>query len=108
LGENIADNGGLKQAYKAYQSWIAQNSEEMTLPGFEKFSPNQLFWISAAANWCSVTREERLKSNILSGVHSPGEWRVRGSFSNSKDFAKDWNCVEGVDEMHPKDKCMVW
>lgn len=49
-GENIADNAGLKQSFRAYQKWIRDNHVEASLPGL-KYSNEQLFWISAANIW---------------------------------------------------------
>lgn len=47
LKENIADNGGVKQAYQAYLKYEQQFGEELPLPGL-RFTPRQLFWIAAA------------------------------------------------------------
>lgn len=55
LGENIADNGGIKESYLAYQKWEEDNGPEPRLPGLE-YTPQQMFWISAAQTWCSVYR----------------------------------------------------
>lgn len=54
-GENIADNGGFKQAYLAYKRYVDKNGEEPKLPNLE-YSPKQLFWISAAQTWCTKAR----------------------------------------------------
>ena len=55
-GENIADNGGIKESYLAYKQWVAQNGEEPKLPGLY-YSPEQMFWISAAQTWCAKYRK---------------------------------------------------
>ncbi|CAG7823976.1 unnamed protein product, partial [Allacma fusca] len=92
---------------RAYQSWVARNKAEKRLPGLSQYSPNQMFWISAANVWCNKYRPESLKLRILTGVHSPGEFRVRGPFSNMKQFAEDFQCSVGSG-MNPAKKCYVW
>ncbi|GCC41257.1 hypothetical protein chiPu_0025147, partial [Chiloscyllium punctatum] len=50
LGENIADNAGLRQAFRAYRKWIREEKgdmEEPLLPGLP-LSNNQLFFLSYA------------------------------------------------------------
>lgn len=106
-GENIADNGGVKEAYNAYNVWVAQHGEEPRLPGLQQYSPRQMFWISAASVWCSQHRPESLKIRITTGYHSPGEFRVLGPLSNLDSFSKDFNCPKGS-RMNPVHKCQVW
>ncbi|XP_025829399.1 neprilysin-2 [Agrilus planipennis] len=105
-GENIADNGGVKEAYFAYKTYVKAHGDEPFLPGLE-FTPEQLFWVSAASNWCSVQRPEKLRLMVTTDTHSPGEFRVLGPFSNLEYFSKDFNCPLGS-KMNPKDKCTVW
>jgi len=120
-GENIADNGGIKEAYRAYSessfprhvltpsdSWVKRNGEEPRLPGVN-YSPRQLFWVSAANVWCAKYRPKALKLRVLTGVHSPDQFRVQGPFSNMDDFARDFNCPVGSNMNPPKEnKCQVW
>jgi len=105
-GENIADNGGLKEAYLAYQKFVKANGKEKPLPSLN-YTPNQLFWLSSAQVWCSVIRPEDLKKRILTGVHSPNQFRVLGTLHNLEEFSKDFSCPEGSN-MNPIKKCQVW
>jgi len=104
-GENIADNGGIKESYRAYNRWAA-NSPELPLPGLD-YTPQQMFWISAGQVWCSVYREEAMKNRVTTGVHSPGQFRVIGPMSNMKEFSDDFHCAVGTN-MNPASKCEVW
>ncbi|XP_026818640.1 neprilysin-2-like [Rhopalosiphum maidis] len=107
-GENIADNGGIKQAYNAYITWASvQWDAEPRLPGLQNYTPNQLFWLSAANIWCSKHRPEELKNSILTNEHAPNHFRIIGSFSNQKEFSNDFQCYLGSN-MNPSNKCQVW
>ncbi|KAB0797732.1 hypothetical protein PPYR_08725 [Photinus pyralis] len=105
-GENIADCGGVIEAYLAYMSWVERNGPEKKLPGLP-YTPNQMFWVSAAHSWCSVETKEFLKMQVTTGVHSPDRIRVLIPFKNSEYFAKDFNCPLGSN-MNPAHKCKVW
>lgn len=105
-GENIADNGGIKEAYYAYKQWVKDNGEEKPLPSLP-FSTLQLFWLSAANVWCGKYRPETLKLRILTGAHSPAQFRVNGPFSNLPEFAVDWKCAADT-KLNPKKRCSVW
>ncbi|XP_019873601.1 neprilysin-2 isoform X1 [Aethina tumida] len=105
-GENIADNGGIKEAYKAYDKWVRKNGDEPKLPGI-KYNGRQLFWVSAAMVWCSKTRVEEMKQIVVTDEHSPDSFRVIGPFSNMEDFARDFKCPSGS-RMNPERKCKIW
>ncbi|XP_078042097.1 neprilysin-1 isoform X2 [Augochlora pura] len=105
-GENIADNGGLKQAYRAYKKWVSINGEEPLLPGIN-LTHDQLFFLNYAQIWCGSMRPEDALTKIRSSVHSPGPIRVLGPLSNSEDFARAYNCPPGS-PMNPTHKCSVW
>ncbi|CAG2104773.1 unnamed protein product [Medioppia subpectinata] len=105
-GENIADNGGIKEAFRAYQEWVKDHGPEKPLPGLN-YTPQQLFWISAANVWCGKYRPEVLKLRVQVGSHSPAQFRVVGPVSNLPEFAQTFNCPIGS-AMNPKHKCSVW
>ncbi|XP_018329444.1 neprilysin-1 [Agrilus planipennis] len=105
-GENIADNGGLKQAFRAYRKWVGEHGEEPYLPGLN-LTHDQLFFLNYAQIWCGSMRPEDALTKIRSSVHSPGPVRVLGPLSNSWDFAKAYNCPLGS-PMNPTSKCSVW
>ena len=105
-GENIADNGGLKEAIRAYERMANEKGEEPLLPGLP-YSQRQMFWLSAAAYRCKVVRPDFLKFYALTGVHSPSRFRINGPFRNIEEFSRDWKCPKGS-HMNPVKKCRVW
>jgi len=105
-GENIADNGGLKEAFLGYKQYVRENGDEARLPGI-KYTPDQMFWISAANVWCAKMRPQSLKLRIQTGVHSPPRFRVIGPMVNLPQFAESFDCPLGS-AMNPVDKCTLW
>ncbi|XP_012139304.2 neprilysin-1 [Megachile rotundata] len=105
-GENIADNGGLKQSFRAYKKWVSIHGEEPLLPGVN-LTHDQLFFLNYAQIWCGSMRPEDALTKIRSSVHSPGPIRVLGPLSNSEDFARAFDCPPGS-PMNPTHKCSVW
>ncbi|XP_031352188.1 neprilysin-1 isoform X2 [Photinus pyralis] len=105
-GENIADNGGLKEAFRAYRKWVRKHGEEADLPGLN-LTHDQLFFLNYAQIWCGSMRPEDALTKVRSSVHSPGPIRVLGPLSNSRDFAKAYSCPLGS-PMNPTNKCSVW
>ncbi|RDD44024.1 Endothelin-converting enzyme 2 [Trichoplax sp. H2] len=106
LGENIADNGGMGQAFRAYQTYVANNGPEPRLPGVP-LTNEQLFFVSFARNWCGKDTFRYGLSLLLTDSHSPKIFRVIGTLRNSADFSKAFNCPVGS-PMNPAQKCSVW
>uniref|UniRef100_A0A6A7G4A8 Endothelin-converting enzyme 1-like n=1 Tax=Hirondellea gigas TaxID=1518452 RepID=A0A6A7G4A8_9CRUS len=107
LGENIADNGGLKASFLAYQLMVESSShQEPDLPGLN-VTHDQLFFLGFGQIWCSTMTKERAHQEIKEDPHVPPEFRVKGSLSNFKEFSRVFSCAEGR-TMNPKEKCSVW
>ncbi|NXU51167.1 NEP protein, partial [Turnix velox] len=106
LGENIADNGGVRQAYKAYQNFVNKHGKEKLLPGLD-MNHKQLFFLNFAQVWCGTYRPEYAVNSIKTDVHSPGKFRVIGSLQNSPEFSEAFSCGN-TNYMDPAKKCRVW
>ncbi|XP_032855986.1 neprilysin [Tyto alba] len=106
LGENIADNGGVRQAYKAYENFVKKHGKEKLLPGLE-MNHKQLFFLNFAQVWCGTYRPEYAVNSIKTDVHSPGKFRVVGSLQNSPEFSEAFSCTK-TNYMDPAKKCRVW
>ncbi|XP_038677775.1 endothelin-converting enzyme 1 isoform X2 [Scyliorhinus canicula] len=106
LGENIADNGGLKAAYHAYENWVKKNGEEILLPTLD-LTNRQLFFLGFAQVWCSVRTPESSHEGLITDPHSPSMYRVIGTVANSVEFAEHFKCPAGS-AMNPVRKCEVW
>ncbi|XP_026219875.1 endothelin-converting enzyme-like 1 [Anabas testudineus] len=106
LGENIADMGGLKLSYYAYQKWVREHGPERPLPGL-KYTHEQLLFIAFAQNWCMKRRSQSIYLQLLTDKHAPEHYRVIGSVSQFDEFARVFHCPKGC-PMNPVDKCSVW
>ncbi|KAL2723788.1 endothelin-converting enzyme isoform X3, partial [Vespula maculifrons] len=106
LGENIADNGGLREAVIAYERWKARHGQEALLPGFTHLTHQQLLFLSFAHLWCESYTALSLKW-MLQDSHCPGHVRLRAVLKNSKEFSEAWKCPLGSN-MNPVKKCRLW
>lgn len=114
LGENLADIGGLKVSYKAYQNvlekdetWINSSFDsrkhyERHLEAVYGYSADQLFFRSWGAVWCGKRSPQRATELLSEDPHSPPRWRVNGPASQSEDFARAFQCTP------PQDPCKLW
>lgn len=79
LGENIADNGGLKAAYHAYLEIMKDKPEPPKLPGLS-LNHRQLFFVAFAQVWCSSVTKEA--NNLLIGTVIKQKKKKRKPVSN--------------------------
>ncbi|XP_068160623.1 phosphate-regulating neutral endopeptidase PHEX [Antennarius striatus] len=110
LAENIADNGGIREAFRAYRKWVDESrggEEEPRLPGVG-LTNNQLFFLSYAHVRCSSYRPEAARDQIQSGAHSPPKYRVIGAMSNYEEFRKAFSCPESSVMNRGAASCRVW
>jgi putative endopeptidase len=106
LGENTADNGGLRIAYAALMSTLAEENKSTT-EKIDGYTPAQRYFISWGQVWCENTREQAARLRAKTDPHSSGEWRVNGSVQNFDEFGKAFGCKVGQ-PMMPANSCRVW
>jgi putative endopeptidase len=106
LGENTADNGGLRIAYMALLDTLAKENKTVD----EKiggYTEEQRFFIGFAQVWCSNQTEQSARQLALIDPHSPGRWRTNGSVQNFDEFGKAFGCHK-EQPMYPETSCRVW
>ena len=103
LGENTADNGGLRVSFAALQKALA-GKPRTTIDGF---TPEQRFFLGFANVWCQNVTEPAARQLAQTDPHSPGRYRVNGSVVNFEEFAKAFGCKAGQ-PMVSANACRVW
>jgi putative endopeptidase len=111
LGENTADNGGLRIAYQALEETLAKDSAAAEL-GYvdgkrDGYTPEQRYFLGFAQVWCENDREANARVLAKTDPHSSGEWRVKGAVQNFPEFGKAFGCKVGQ-PMMPVKACRVW
>ncbi|XP_015123799.1 endothelin-converting enzyme homolog [Diachasma alloeum] len=108
MGENISDSEGLIIAWDAYQTdRKKKGTSSARIPGLEKFTDDQLFFLAFGNTWCTNQSPEYLKKNGNTDEHSPNKQRVNGPLSNNEVFAAAFNCPANS-PMNPMNKCSIW
>jgi putative endopeptidase len=106
LGENTADNGGIRLAFMA----LLADAKRKNLPLEQKqegLTGQQQFFVAFAQNWCGDLRPERERMQVQTDPHSPSHFRVNGVVQNMKEFGDAFNCKAGQ-PMQPENACRVW
>ena len=105
LGENIADQGGLRVAYTAYHNSL-NGSEGEVVGGF---TPDQRFYLGYANVWAGNIRDAEILQRTESDPHSLGKWRVNATLRNLEPFYKAFDIAEGDAMFMPTaDRVVIW
>jgi predicted metalloendopeptidase len=105
LGENTADNGGLRIAYMALMKSLADSGKT---PGpIDGFTPEQRVFIGWGQIWCQNQTDQMARLLAINNEHSPGNFRVNGVVQNMPEFQKAWGCKAGQ-PMVRANACRVW
>jgi endothelin-converting enzyme/putative endopeptidase len=106
LGEDIADLGGLKEAYRAYKAWEGAQAKPPAspVPGLDN---DQLFFVAFAQPWCELITPEYARLLAQADDHAADRYRVLAAVSQFPDFARVFACTAGA-PMNPEKRCQVW
>ena len=103
LGENTADNGGVRIAHMALMDTLAGKA----VPLKDGFTPAQRLFLGWGQIWCQNETEESAKLRAQTDTHSPGRYRVNGVVSNLPEFREAFACPAGS-PMVRENACRVW
>jgi predicted metalloendopeptidase len=102
LGENTADNGGIRIAYMAMEKALQGKSEKI-----DGFTPEQRFFLGYAQLWCENVTPQSERQQALTNPHSPGRYRVGGVLQNMPEFQRAFSCKAGQ-PLVSVNACRVW
>jgi putative endopeptidase len=103
LGENTADNGGLRLALMAYLAGPGARNQSK----IDGFTPEQRVLLGWAQVWCENARPEAERLKAATNPHSSNKYRVNGPMSNMPEFQKAFSCKANA-PMVRTSACRVW
>ena len=103
LGENTADNGGVRLAFMA----LMDSLKDKPRPKIDGFTPEQRFFLNWGQVWCQNVRPEVARMRARVDPHSPGRDRVNGVVQNMPEFQQAFSCKVGQ-PMVAAPACRVW
>lgn len=105
LGENIADQGGLRVAMTAYKNSQKDAPAEI----IDGFTPEQRFYLAYANVWAGNIRDEEILSRTKTDPHSLGRWRVNATLRNIEEFFQAFDIKEGDAMYRPlEERVIIW
>jgi len=106
LGENTADNGGLRLAFLAFLADAKRKNIDLTAKQ-DGYTPIQQFFLAHGQSWCGSIRPEQIRLQVQTDPHSPREFRINGVVQNMREFGEAFGCKPGQ-AMMPVNACRVW
>jgi putative endopeptidase len=103
LGENTADNGGMRVAYMALMAALAGKQP----PPVDGLTAQQRFFLGFANIWCQNRSDAISRMLVTVDPHSPGPYRVNGTVSNMPEFREAFHC-KADSPMVSQNACRVW
>ncbi|CAF3456415.1 hypothetical protein FGSG_02748 [Fusarium graminearum PH-1] len=94
LPENIADAGGVVSGFAAWKNQVKDKGVDKNLPGLEKFSHEQLFFLKWGQTWCSRIQPKYALQLLEADVHAPSAARALLPLKNSAEFNKAFSCTK--------------
>ena len=106
LGENTADNGGLRLAWIAFLADAKRKNIDLSQQQ-DGYTAAQQFFLGHAQDWCGEERPEQERLQVQTDPHSPLKFRVNGVVRNMPEFGQAFGCKVGQ-PMEPANACRVW
>ncbi len=106
VGENAADNGGLRIAFLAFLADAKRKGIDITAKQ-DGFTPVQQFFLAYGQNWCAEVRPEQVRTQVQTDPHAPDRFRIDGVVQNMQEFGQAFGCKKGQ-PMMPQNACHVW
>ena len=107
LGENTADNGGIRLAYMAFLADAQRKGIDLKAKDKYGYTPVQEFFVAYGQNWCGNQRPAQIRLQVQTDPHSPREFRVNGVVQNMPEMGEAFGCKTGQ-PMMPVNYCRVW
>lgn len=109
LGENIADQGGLRVAHTAFLDSQKKKGVDITTEKIDGLTPEQVFYLNFANLWAGNIRDEEIRNLTIGDVHSLGVNRVNVSLRNIEPFFKAFDIKEGDAMFRPEsERVIIW
>jgi len=106
LGENTADNGGLRIAQMALRTTLKNATPEQLKP-IDGYTPEQRLFLGFSQIWCENATEEVQRLEAQTDPHSLPRYRVNGVLVNMPEFQQAFHCQPTAAMVSPR-ACRVW